>query len=282
MRSGASRAEATSLLVNGVLASASNTIRSGFLPVRDAAGEERVVAQDRADADEDGVDLVAPLVDEFPGGFRGNPSGLAGDGGDSAVGGHGPLGDDIGHSPEAQLEERRDHPPAVFFENAGCDGDSRGFEPRDGALLRRVARADDDAAEAGLDHGVAAGGRLLVEAGAGFESDVQCGAAWHVAATAALAMARISACGPPKRSWKPSPMSFSSRTMTAPTGGFGSTRPRPFAASSSARRIQRMSSSVRFAFRTRSARWIACSDFALRISAHLARSALQRAAPPPV
>ena len=45
-----------------------------------------------------------------------------------------------------------------------------------------------------------------------------------------------SACRPPSSAWKPSPITSPSRTTTAPTSGFGLTRPRPPSASSSARR----------------------------------------------
>src|SRR4051794_38871248 len=48
-------------------------------------------------------------------------------------------------------------------------------------------------------------------------------------------MAFTSACGPPYTSCQPSPSTDPSRTRTAPTRGFGCTRPRPLPASSTAR-----------------------------------------------
>ena len=48
-------------------------------------------------------------------------------------------------------------------------------------------------------------------------------------------IAARSACGPPSSAWKPSPSTWPSRTITAPTSGFGLVRPRPPSASSIAR-----------------------------------------------
>src|SRR3989441_3742106 len=57
------------------------------------------------------------------------------------------------------------------------------------------------------------------------------------AASPARASAFTSAWGPPYSSWKPSPTTAPSRRTTAPTKGFGATRPQPRRARSRARRM---------------------------------------------
>ena len=74
----------------------------------------------------------------------------------------------------------------------------------------------------------------------------------------AMANAATSACGPPKRWWAPSPTTTPSRTMTAPTRGFGAVCPQPVWARLRARRIHARSCDASVA--TAPSMWRTCQS----------------------
>jgi hypothetical protein len=206
--------------------------------------ERRVVLQQGADADGDGVGLVAPAVHQRARRGAGDPAGAAGAGGDLAVERHRGLVAHPGAAEAAVGEVGGVEGVGLVAQGAGDDLDAGGAQARlAGAGHARVGvgRGEDDAGHAGGDQRVRAGGRAAV-VGAGLERDVGGGAA---GAAPAAASAAASAWGPPARSCQPSATASPPRASTQPTMGLGWVVPRPRSASASARRRWRRRASVR-------------------------------------
>ena len=101
-----------------------------------------------------------------------------------------------------------------------------------GGLLGGVVGGDHDPGDPGLEDRLDAG-RLPALVRAGLQRHVHRRPGRVLAAARAQSSsAARSACSSPSSAWNPSPITSPSRTTTAPTSGFGLTRPRPPSASS--------------------------------------------------
>ena len=208
-----------------------------------ARGQQRVVGERGADADGDRVGLGAPAVDELAGRLAGDPLRVAGAGGGAAVERQRRLEDDerapgAGVLAEGLVEEpRRGRLGAV----GPLDLDAAVAEdagPAAARLRARVVGGDDDAGEPGGEDRVGAGrlaARGARRARASRTSSLRPGprrARARPRSRRPRRAGRRAGRGSPRRSSRPA-----GSTITAPTSGFGLTRPRPRSASSSARRI---------------------------------------------
>ena len=175
--------------------------------------------------------LSSPEIQgESPGGGRG-----------AAVEGHRQLQGDQRQAGAGVLAEGLVEEPGRGRLLAGGEGDLDAAVAEDpgaaaGGLLGGVVGGDHDPRDPGLEDRVDAR-RLAALVRAGLERHVhrRPGGVARPARRQSASAAR-SACSPPSSAWKPSPRTSPSRTTTAPTSGFGLTRPRPPSASSSARR----------------------------------------------
>lgn len=139
-----------------------------------ASGEGGVIGEDGVYADDDGIDAGAELVDEGAGEGVGDPLALAGGGGDFAVEGLGPFGDDEGEVGVESFEVGGVKFAGGGFGESQVDVDAGVAEEGEalaGDLGEGVGHGDVEVFEAGVDECLGAGGCFAVVA-AGFEGDV--------------------------------------------------------------------------------------------------------------
>ena len=134
---------------------------------RRAGGQQRIVGQHGADADEDGVHAAAQFVNFCPRGFVADPARIAAVCGQFAIERHSPFRVNIRTALLQQGQIGCIKPPPCCFADADVNGDARAAQqgdalPRD--LGEWVRHGCDDASDAGLDHGIGAGRRLAVMA----------------------------------------------------------------------------------------------------------------------
>ena len=205
----------------------------------EAGGQQGVVGEDGADADRDRVGFGAPAVHQGAALIAGDPGRLARRRSRSA-----PSSDiasfstTSGRPVRACLRKGWLSSRAARGLGPGREADldpAVAQDPRAaaGCLLARVLGGDHDAPDPRLEDRVDAG-RLAPLVRAGLERHVHRRPGRILAPRAASSSAARSACRPPSSAWKPSPIISPSRTTTAPTSGFGLTRPRPPSASASA------------------------------------------------
>ena len=245
--SGIVRASRTSLEVSGRRASESKTTRRGWRDhAVDPRGQQRIVGERGADPDRDRVALGPPVVGEpsallpeihFESPLRVAtlPSSVIAD-----------LNSTHGRPVRDVLAERLVEQPGADREFSVGDHDLDALVAQDpeaaaGRVLARVVGGDDDARDPGLPDRVGARRRAALVA-AGLERHVQ----GRAAQIATLGGADRLDFGVRRAEflWKPSPSTSCWRPITAPTSGFGLTRPRPPSASSIARARWRRSVSV--------------------------------------
>ncbi len=142
-------------------------------------GEFRVIGEEGADADHDGVVIAAQLMADGAGGGAGDPLARAHAGGDLAIEGGGKFQRD-------QRARLLDHAGETGIQHAGFGGAEPGFNPDACTLQERhastidagigVGLGDHDTGDAGIDQGLGAG-RGFAVMGAGFQRDIGGGAA---------------------------------------------------------------------------------------------------------
>ena len=204
----------------------------------DARGQLRVVGQRGADADDHGVDLRAPVVREPARVLARDPLGVAGAGRDLAVERHRRL-EEHPRPPGARvLAERLVEPPRAGRELAVGDVDrrcprragSRGRGRRPSRSGRRRRRRRGRCRPRGSPPCTAACGRCGSTARARRRASRRAGRRRRRPRSP-----RARRAARPARRGSPRPAPAPSRTITAPTSGFGLVRPRPPSASSIAR-----------------------------------------------
>lgn len=152
-----------------------------------ACGEEGVVGEDGAEAREDGVDAGAEAVDAGAGAFAADPFALAGAGGDSAVDGLGPFGDDPREARGDAFDEGGGEACGEWAGEGVADAEAGGGEGGRAAGFCGVGigLGVDDFGEAFAEDGVDAGGLFALSV-AGLEGDVHGGATGGVSSAGAI------------------------------------------------------------------------------------------------
>ena len=204
-----------------------------------AGGEQRVVGEDGADPDRDRVRFGPPAMDQLAAALAGDPGRVAGRGRGGAVERHRQLQRHQRQPGAGVLAERLVEEPGGGRLRPGRELDLDAAVAEDpgaapGGLLGRVVGADHDPRDPGLEDRVGAG-RLAAVVGAGLEGHVH------------RRPGRVLAAGPAVLERRPLGVELAEGRVealaddlavadeTAPTSGFGLTRPRPPSASSSAR-----------------------------------------------
>ena len=224
--------------VEGEAGGESKTTRRGCRAPPVAGREQRVVGEDRADADRDRVRFGPPAVDQLAAPLARYPGRVAG-------GWRGPSTDIASFSVTSGRPVRACLRKG-WFRQAGRGrlgaGGELDLDPAvaedsrapSGRLLSRVVGADHDPRDPGLEDRLRAR-RLAAVMGAGLERHVHRRPGRVLAARSAILERGPLGVKAAERRVKPFADDLPPRTITAPTSGFGLTRPRPPSASSSAR-----------------------------------------------
>jgi hypothetical protein len=137
---------------------------SGTPPGR-AGSQLRVVREHSADTNQNRIDTTAKFMDDLPRSGVGDPPGVTRPGGDPAIEGHGPLGDDPRATSAQQFEIWRVEPASVGFAETDLHADTglsqKGCTPA-GDLGEGVRHGGHDTTDASGQDGIGAGRRFAV------------------------------------------------------------------------------------------------------------------------